>query len=172
MSTEGSVATQLAQLVPTFDPGTDNVEVWRQKVLLLVKAWPGKLVEFATRILLNTKGSAFQKLELRQAEVLTGTKEGIQKIIEIVTGQFGQVDLEKKYDVVDRALYKRSQKADETSDSYLTSASYLARADVAWTEIDVKRLRGKVRTPRNYHTGNCIGGIEDNLVCWTLKAFW
>ena len=136
MTTEGSVATQLAQLVPTFDPGTDNVEVWRQKVLLLVKAWPeGKLMELATRILLNTKGSAFQKLELRQAEVLTGTKEGIQKIIEIVTGQFGQVDLEKKYDVVERALYKCSQKADETSDSYL------ARADVAWTEIDVKKVK-------------------------------
>ena len=136
MTTEGSVATQLAQLVPTFDPGTDNVEVWRQKVLLLVKAWPeGKLMELATRILLSTKGSAFQKLELRQAEVLTGTKEGIQKIIEIVTGQFGQVDLEKKYDVVERALYKCSQKADETSDSYL------ARADVAWTKIDAKKVK-------------------------------
>ena len=134
MSTEGSVATQLAQLVPTFDPGTDNVEVWRQKVLLLVKAWPeGKLVELATRKWLNTKGSAFQTLELRQAEVLRRDSENHRDRDGSIRP--AQVDLEKKYDVVERALYKCSQKADETSDSYL------ARADVAWAEIDVKKVK-------------------------------
>ena len=46
-----SVQTQLAQLVPTYDPGVDSVETWSQKIRLLLQAWPeGKLVELATRI--------------------------------------------------------------------------------------------------------------------------
>ena len=77
-STATSVGSQLAQLAPTFDPGVDSVEQWRQKIRLLIRAWPENLLnELATRIILNTKGSAFQKLELLQNEVTTGTKEGI-----------------------------------------------------------------------------------------------
>lgn len=43
-----AVGSQLVQLVPTLDLGVDSVEQWRQK---------------------NTRGSAFQKLELRQNEI-------------------------------------------------------------------------------------------------------
>lgn len=104
------MTSQLAQLVPTFDPGQDNVEQWKQKTSLLAKAWPeAKLLELQERIVLNTKGSAVQKLELCQSEVLTGAKEGTARILELVSGQFGQVALEKKFDVVDKALFKCQQ---------------------------------------------------------------
>lgn len=56
--------------------------------------------ELATRIIFNTKGSAFQKLELKQSQVLTGEKAGIG----FVAGQFGQIDLEKKYEIVGRDI--------------------------------------------------------------------
>ena len=93
---------QMSQLVPSFDPAVDNVEAWSQKVSILLAAWPqAKLQELATRLVLNTKGSAFQKLQLRQKEIFTGTSEGIRKIVEIVGGTFGQVPLEKKYELVE-----------------------------------------------------------------------
>ena len=130
------ISSQLAQLVPSFDPAVDTVEGWSQRIELLLHAWPEqKLKELGTRIILGTKGSAFQKLQLRQEEVLTGTKEGIKRAVEIVGGQFGQVELERKYEIVEKALFRCQQKQDETSDSYL------ARADVAWTEVLMKKIQ-------------------------------
>ena len=95
---------------PSCEPGQGSVEQWAQKVRLLLQAWPeNRVKELATRVALNTKRSAFQKLELRQQEVFTGYTSGAEKIIEIVAGQFGQIDLEKKYQIVERQ--------DETSHS-------------------------------------------------------
>lgn len=129
---EQSVTNQLAQLVPSFDPATDSVEQWRQKIMLLLRAWPETTyTELATRVILNT---AFQKSELRQSEAMTGDKARIMKISEIVTGQFGQVDFEKKYEVVEKALFRCQQKTDESADSFL------ARMDVAWTEVETKKI--------------------------------
>ena len=68
-------------------------------------------------------------------EVMPGTKEGILKIVEIVSGQFGQVDLEKKYEVVEKAVLRCQQKPDETADSFL------ARMNVAWTEIEANQVK-------------------------------
>ena len=68
-SNEG-ISNQLAILVPSFDPSVDSVEIWASKIELLTKAWPtGKLVELATRIVLNCKGTAYQKLQLHAAEI-------------------------------------------------------------------------------------------------------
>ena len=135
-SDNGPATNQLASLVPTFDPSVDQVESWGQKIELLLHAWPeNRLKELATRIVLNTKGSAFQKLQLKQAEILTGTAAGVRKIVEVVGGQFGQVELERKYELVEKALYKCIQKADETADSFL------ARSDNAWTELLMKKVQ-------------------------------
>ena len=129
------VQNQLAQLVPTYDPGVDSVETWSQKIELLLRAWPEtKLSELATRIVLNTKGSAFQKLQLHQAELFTGDRKGIERIVSLVGGSFGQVDLEKKFEIAERALYRCVQKADETADSFL------ARSDNTWTELLGKKM--------------------------------
>ena len=62
----GGVSNQLAMLVPSFDPGKDDLQVYSQKVALLVEAWPQtKYTELATRLILNCVGSAFQKSEDR-----------------------------------------------------------------------------------------------------------
>eukprot|EP00435_Cladocopium_sp_Y103_P073250 s61_g43.t1 len=129
--------SQLAQLVPTYDPGVDSVsvETWSQKIELLLRAWPeNKLSELATRIVLNTKGSAFQKLQLHQSELFTGDRKGIERSVSLVGGSFGQVDLEKKFEIAERALYRCVQKADETADSFL------ARSDNTWTELLGKKM--------------------------------
>ena len=131
----GQVSTQLAQLVPTFDPATDNVDIWTSKVELLVHAWPqNKLIELATRLILGCKGTAYQKLQLNQKELLVNDASGIHKIVELVGGSWGQVPLERKFELAERALYRSSQKMDESSDSYLT------RSDVVWTELLSKKV--------------------------------
>ena len=36
----GNVSDQLATLVPTFDPSKDDLNVYQQKVALILEAWP------------------------------------------------------------------------------------------------------------------------------------
>ena len=131
-----SVSNQLATLVPSFDPAKDDLQVYQQKVALLLEAWPaGKYTELATRLILNCAGSAFKKLQLHQAELIANERKSIQRIIELLGGHWGQIDLEKKYEFAERALYKCLQKSDESADSYL------ARADIMWTELNSKQFK-------------------------------
>eukprot|EP00435_Cladocopium_sp_Y103_P033798 s1269_g8.t1 len=132
-SSEGatSVPNQLAILVPSFDPSKDDLQVYTQKVELLLEAWPSsKYTELATRLILNCVGSAFKKLQLHQAEITKNERKSIQRIIELLGGHWGQIPLERRYEFAERALYKCAQKSDETADSYL------ARADIMWTELN------------------------------------
>ena len=138
------VPKELASLVPGFDPSVDNVEIWTSKVELLLNTWPpDKLNELATRLILGCKGTAYQKLQLLRGEVLVNSEKGIQRLVEIVGGTWGQIPLEKKFELAERALYRSSQKSDETSDSYLS------RCDVTWTEllskkVDLKELQAYI----------------------------
>ena len=128
--TSQSVTTQLALLVPSFDPAKDDLLIYQQKVELLTATWPeGKLIELATRLVLNTTGTAFQKLQLNQSQILVNNKSGIRKIIELLGGAWGQIPLEKKFEAAERAIFRCQQKNDEANDSYL------ARADVLWQEL-------------------------------------
>ncbi|CAL1140205.1 unnamed protein product [Cladocopium goreaui] len=129
-TTQLGVSNQLASLVPTFDPSRDDLVTYQQKVELVTAAWPkSKLTELTTRLILNTTGSAFQKLQLHQAELLTGEESAIKKLIELLGGQWGRVPLAKKYEEAEIALFHTQQHGDETNDSYL------ARADVNWSKL-------------------------------------
>ena len=114
----------------------DDLQVYSQKVRLLLEAWPeGKYTELATRLVLNCAGSAFLKLQLHQEEIMVNEKKSSRKIIEILGGHWGQISLEKRHAYAERALYRCAQKADETADSYL------ARADIMWTELNSRDLK-------------------------------
>ena len=90
------VPNQLASLVPTFDPSKDDLTDYTKKVQLLMNMWPeGKWTELATRLILGCTGSAFQKLQLKSAEITVNEKKSIQQIIELLGGQWGQIPLEK-----------------------------------------------------------------------------
>eukprot|EP00435_Cladocopium_sp_Y103_P014544 s4904_g3.t1 len=129
------VPKELASLVPSFDPAVDNVEIWTSKVELLLSTWPAtKLNELATRLILGCKGTAYQKFQLLRGEVLTNDEKGIQRLVEIVGGTWGQVPLEKKFELAERALFRSQQKADESAESYLS------RCDVIWTELLSKKM--------------------------------
>eukprot|EP00435_Cladocopium_sp_Y103_P052793 s935_g16.t1 len=129
----GQVPNQLALLVPTFDPSTDSVEIWSSKVELLLAAWPqGKILELVTRLILGCKGTAYQKLQLHQKELLKNDTAAVKRVVELVGGTWGAIPLEKKFELVEKALYRSNQKSDETSDSFLS------RTDVIWTELLAK----------------------------------
>ena len=131
----GQVPNQLAILVPTFDPATDNVEIWASKVELLLATWPPqKITELATRLILGCCGTAYQKLQLNQKEILVNDAKGIRKLVELVGGTWGQIPLEKKYEIVEKAVFRTQQKSDETSDSFIS------RSDVVWTELEAKGI--------------------------------
>ena len=138
------VPSQLATLVPTFDPAKDDLTVYSQKVSLLLSAWPeGKYNELATRLILGCSGSAFNKLQIHASEITQNDKKSIQRIVELLGGHWGQINLERQYEYVERALYRCAQKSDESADSYL------ARADNMWTEllsksIDLKAIQAYV----------------------------
>lgn len=135
-SDDSTITSQLNSLVPTFDPSTDDVNIWSGKVELLLSAWPKQRVsELATRLILGCKGSVFLKLQLHREAICINDPKGIRKLVEIVGGSWGQIPLERKYELAEKALYKCIQKQDETSDSYLT------RCDVVWTELMARNMK-------------------------------
>ena len=137
-STDGNTATSnhMATLVPTFDPAKDDLEQYAQEVELLSEIWPGgKLNELITRLIFNTNGTAFQKLQLNKAQLMTNDKKGVQLLVTLLGGQWGKVNLEKKYDIVERALFRCIQKPDESNDSFL------ARCDIVWSELLAKQVK-------------------------------
>ena len=135
--TQGSqISNQLAMLVPSFGPSKDDLQVYSQKVSLLVQAWPeNKYTELVTRLILNTSGSAFMKLQLKQKELMVNSRDSIEKLITILGGHWGRIGLEKKYEYAERALYHCHQKSDESADSFL------ARADIMWTELNSQDIK-------------------------------
>lgn len=135
-TSDSFVPSQLAMLVPQFDPAKDNIETYTQKVELLLLTWPeSKLGELATRLILNTSGTAFQKLQLHREEITKNSQDSIKRIIQLLGGHWGQIGLERRYECAERALFRLQQKPDETADSYL------ARADVLWTELTMKKFK-------------------------------
>jgi len=133
---QGGISNQLATLVPSFDPSKDDLQVYQQKVQLVTTVWPqNRLSELVTRLILNTTGSAFAKLQLHHSELATNDTKSVQKLIEYLGGQWGKTGLEKRYADAEKALFQCSQQTDESHDSYL------ARADVLWSKLKTQKLQ-------------------------------
>ena len=159
------VPNQLAQLVPTFDPAKDDVLVYGQKVQLLLAAWPsGKYTELGTRLILGCSGSAFLKLQLHRSEVTGNDVKSIQRLVEILGGTWGQINLEKRYEYAERALYKCSQKTDESADSYL------ARADIMWSELRARDIKLEDLEPYVTLRGSQLSSDDKKRVLMEVDA--
>ena len=106
------------------------IEQYSQKVKLLAEIWPStKINELIARLVLDTTGTAFQKLQLNSQKLMTGDKAGAQLLITLLGGQWGKINLERK-----KALFKCVQRQDEANDSFL------ARCDVSWSELKAKQI--------------------------------
>ena len=129
------VTNQLASLVPAFDPSVDDIIIYQQKVELVAAAWPKqRLTELVTRLILGCKGSAFQKLQLHQAELLSGEMKAVHKLVELLGGHWGKIPLQTQYQDAERALFETHQHQDESNDSYI------ARADILWSRLLSRKM--------------------------------
>ena len=134
-ASDSQVPTQLTSLVPQFDPAQHDLEQYSQKVELLANIWPeNKINELVTRLILGTSGAAFQKLQLQKDELMVGDKSGVEKLVKILGGHWGKVSLERKYEIFEKAVFRCTQRADESNDSFL------ARADILWTELIASKI--------------------------------
>ena len=133
--TSTGVGNALTTLVPSFDPSKDSLQVYIQKVELVLAAWPKtKVTELVMRLILNSQGSAFAKLQLHQAELLENDEKSVRKLIELLGGHWGRIGLERQYEEAEQALFNTTQMKDESNDSYL------ARADIAWSKFLAQKL--------------------------------
>ena len=131
-----NISHQLATLVPSFDPSKDDLQMYQQKVEMVLQVWPQtKISELVTRLILNTSGSAFAKLQLHHTELCTNEAKSVHKLIEHLGGHWGQTGLERRFADAERALYQCSQQSDESHDSFL------ARADVLWSKLKAQKLQ-------------------------------
>ena len=129
------VNSQLASLVPTLDPSKDDLQTYQKRVQLVLAAWPkGRITELVMRLILNCQGSAFDKLQLHQTELMENDEKAVQKIISLLGGHWGKIGLEKQYEDAETALFHTTQYSDETNDSYL------ARSDVAWSKLLARKM--------------------------------
>ena len=134
--TQVNISNQLAWLVPNFDPSRDDLQMYQQKVEMVLSVWPeAKISELVTRLILNTTGSAFAKLQLHHQELCTNEAKSIHKLIEYLGGHWGQTGLERRFADAEKALYQCSQQSDESHDSFL------ARADVLWSKLKSQKLQ-------------------------------
>ena len=157
------VPTQLAILVPSFDPSRDDLRTYVQRVELLATAWPKeKISELITRLILGCSGSAFQKLQLQKDQLAANDLKSVAKLIEILGGHWGQIPLEKKYQCAERALFHCIQKQDESNDSFL------ARADILWTELISKQI--KLEELQSYIVLRGSGLSAEDKKEWSWKA--
>jgi hypothetical protein len=134
--TQVNISNQLASLVPNFDPSKDDLQMYQRKVEMVLSVWPeAKISELVTRLILNTTGSAFAKLQLHHKELCTNEAKSIHKLIEYLGGHWGQTGLERRFADAEKALYQCRQQSDESHDSFL------ARADVLWSKLKSQKLQ-------------------------------
>eukprot|EP00435_Cladocopium_sp_Y103_P019828 s1610_g4.t2 len=133
--TETGVGSQLTTLVPTFDPAKDSLQIYQQKVELVLAAWPkSKITELVMRLILNCQGSAFAKLQLHQTELMENDEKSVRRLVELLGGHWGRIGLERQYEEAEAAIFNTQQVRDETNDSYL------ARSDIAWSKFLAQKV--------------------------------
>ena len=88
-----------------------------------------------TRLILNAHGSAFQKLQLHQAELLADNDpKHVRRVVELLGGQWGRIALEKQHHDAEQALFHSAQQPDESNDSFI------ARCDILWNRLLARKM--------------------------------
>ncbi|CAE7356819.1 RE2, partial [Symbiodinium necroappetens] len=93
--------------------------------------WPKESISLlAPRAALLCEGTSFKKVSKLPAEKLKSNDEsGVQLLVATLGGSWGRSEVERKYDVFEKAIFGTIQKSDESNDSYL------ARHDVHFEEL-------------------------------------
>ena len=132
--TEGSQTEEKSghiwSLLPGFDPATDDPREYADKIRFLHSICPAKdRPMLAPRLALLMKGTAWAQVKALDGTKLSDPNGGIKLLLQTVADWEDSAELQT-YEKFERALYKVTQKQDESVFSYVN------RMNVAFAEID------------------------------------
>ena len=145
------------------------MQVYQQQVQLVFSLWPPtKISELVTRLILNTTGPAFAKLQLHREELCINDEKGVKLLMELLGGHWGQIGLERRYSDAEKALFQCSQHADESNDSFL------GRADILWTRLLSQKMQSEDLQCRHMSPleAQCCQARRRNESFWIVTIRW
>lgn len=119
----------LWNILPSFDPSTDNAKEYADKVKFLHGICPkGQRAMLAPRLALLCKGTAWGQVKAISSEKLTDPDNGVKALLSALSSWEEAEELQT-YEKFDRAFYRVLQRADESV------MSYVNRLNVAFDEV-------------------------------------
>jgi len=116
-------------LLPSFDPAQDNVREYVEKVKFLAAICPDRdKGMLAPRLAMLCKGTAWGQVKAISPEKLTDKANGVKNLLAALSSWEESAEM-KTYEVFEKAIYKTTQKADESTTSFVN------RLQVAMDEL-------------------------------------
>eukprot|EP00435_Cladocopium_sp_Y103_P038044 s2038_g10.t1 len=119
----------LWNILPSFDPTTDNAKEYTDKVKFLRGICPvAQRAMLAPRLALLCKGTAWSQVKTIAPEKFTSPEDGVKNLLKALEVWQESEELQT-YDQFEKAFYKVSQKGDESV------VSFVNRLNVAFNEV-------------------------------------
>ena len=137
-SEQDGKSNAVRSLLPSFDPATDNIKEYVDKVRFLKEICPGKdRGMLAPRLAMLCKGTAWAQVKNLDPKQLTDPEKGVDALLKALSTWEESAEL-KTYEKVELALYKTTPRSDEST------MSYVNRLSVAFDEIS-KMTIGEIK---------------------------
>ena len=122
-------------ILPSFDPQSDDPKEYGDKVRFIEKICPRKDKHMlAPRLAMLMKGTAWAQVKGLDAEKLMDPTTGVKTLMSAIS-TWEEAEELQVYEKFERALYRTTQRADETTQSYVN------RLAVAFNEVDGKSVK-------------------------------
>ena len=126
---EMNVAKASGHCCPVFDPAQDHVREYVEKVKFLAAICPDRdKGMLAPRLAMLCKGTAWGQVKAISPEKLTDKDNGVKTLLAALSSWEESAEM-KTYEVFEKAIYKTTQKADESTTSFVN------RLQVAMDEL-------------------------------------
>ena len=124
--------SHLWSLLPSFDPSSDEIKEYVEKVRFLQGICPqADKAMLAPRLSMLCRGTAWQQVRNIPAGTLTDPKKGVDALLSALSS-WEEISEMQTYEKFEKALFKVYQKSDEAVNSYVN------RMQVAFADLDDK----------------------------------
>ena len=128
-SSEDKSNNAIWTLLPSFDPGHDDVKEYIAKVRFLSGICPKKdRPMLAPRLAMLCKGTAWHQVRNIKPELLTNPENGVKTLLQALSAWEESAEL-KTFELFEKAIYRTIQKGDESTQSFVN------RLDAAFEEV-------------------------------------
>jgi hypothetical protein len=113
----------LWSILPSFDPQTDDPKEYRDKIKFLHSICPKKdKPMLAPRLAMLMKGTAWAQVRALSTEKLTDGENGVTVLLQAIS-TWEEAEEMQLYDKFEKALYRTTQRSDETTQSFVNRMS-------------------------------------------------